>query len=58
MSSCLGRYEDSSLATQRCLAELNAIEHHQTNDTDEWLVNGISIKQTEDGFVRYVLNDN
>ena len=56
MSSGLGRYENSPLAIQRCLFELNAMEHrhHQDSQTDEYLVSGISIRQTEDGFVRYV----
>ena len=52
MSSRLGRYEDSRLATERCLYELNAIDHREYSNTNEWLVNGISIRQTEDGFVR------
>ena len=56
ISSRLGRYEDSRLAIERCLFELNVMEHrhHQDSRTDEWLVSGISIRQTEDGFVRYV----
>ena len=56
MSSGLGRYENSPLAIERCLFELNAMEHrhHQDSNTHEYLVRGISIRQTEDGFVRYV----
>ena len=57
ISSQLGRYEDSRLAVERCVHELNAIDHHHYSNTDEWVVSGIIIKQTEDGFVRYVIND-
>ena len=52
MSSCLGRYEDSNLAIERCMFELNAIHHREYSNINEWLINGISIRQTEDGFVR------
>ena len=57
ISSHIGRYEDSRLAVERCVHELNAIDHHHYGNTDEWVVSGIIIKQTEDGFVRYVIND-
>ena len=56
MSSSRGRYEDSQSAVDRCLAELDAMEHKNLTDNLEvWLVNGVSIKQSvDDGFVRQV----
>ena len=55
MCSRIGRYEDSKLAIERCLFELNAINYrqHENKGSHEWVVNGISIRQTADGFVRY-----